>query len=387
MIKKRKKIIAVAVALIAILVIARSNKTDDSSTYQFSTVEKRDLVETVSETGEITTSNKVEIKSTITGVVREVYVDNGAEVNKGDELFYVDSTATQAERSAAFSSYQGAKATLEQAEASQYNLQAKMLTEWRDYMDKTEEDNFVDTDSEFRNLVEFNVPQKEWLAAEADYKAQTEVLSKAKAALNKAWLDYQATTDGPVKATTDGMVANLSIAEGQNVNAADSALIIKKDSQIWIEVAINENDIVDINSGQKATVAIDALSGKEFSATVERVDEFGTLISDLMVYYVYLTLTEGDKQIKPGMTTQIDITTQEKNDVIAIPTVAIKPYQGEKAVRIMDKSKNILYKPVLLGSSDDNYTEIISGLSEGEEIITGEASSTQSKSGGIFSSK
>lgn len=384
---KLKKLIIIALIIIAGWAVFQLTKKEETLSYVFASVEKRNLVETVSETGEITTDNKVDITTTITGIVREVYVQNGSQVKKGDKLFYVDSTATEAERSQALSSYQSAKAAVGQAQATQHSLQAKMLSEWEQYMDKTEEENFDDPDSEYRDLVEFHVPQKEWLAAEADYKSQTDVLAKSQAALNKAWLDYQATVDGPVKATSDGVVANLSIAKGQNVDATSQALVIKTESQTWVEVAINESDIVDIKPGQKAEVSIDALPGKTFSAAVERVDEFGTLSSDVMLYYVYLTLNEVDEQIRPGMTVQASITTQEKTDVLTVPSTAIKPYQGEKAVRTQTDTGNILYKPVVIGASDDSFVEIISGVDEGEQVIVSEnntTSSTNTSSGAMM---
>jgi RND family efflux transporter MFP subunit len=233
----------------------------------------------------------------------------------------------------------------------------------------------------------FQSTQKDWLAAEAEYKAQADVLGKAKATLNQTWLEYQATVDAPVKATADGMVANLSVAPGQTVSATDTALVIKTEAQTWVKVGLSESDITQVQPGQKAVVSVDALKGKEYPALVQRVDEFGTNISDVIVYYVYLTLDQADEQIRPAMTVQAAIATQEKNEALVVPATALKPYQGAKAVQVLDPTtKAVIYKPVTVGISDDVMVEVLSGLSEGEQIITSTNSTSESssKSGGGF---
>lgn len=363
-----------------------SNKDDVSYKYDKAII--GDITQTVSETGEITTSNKTEVASTITGIVTKNYVNNGEVVKRGAKLFEVVSTATEAERATTWSAYQSAKATLEQARATQYSLQASMFTEWDQFKELAESDDYEEEDgsprADQRNLPEYHAPEKEWLAAEADYKSQDQVIAKAQSALNNAWLNYQATIDGSVKATADGVVQNLSIAEGQKVSSQQNALIIESESQTWVQTAINENDIINIKPGQNAEVVIDALLGKSLPATVQRVDEFGTDISDVMIYYVYLTLEETDDSIRPGMTTQVDIITQQKSDVVLIPNTAIKPYDGNKAVEIMDPAtKTVLYQPIVRGVMGDTYTEVISGLEEGDVFIVSSNDSDNKPSGGL----
>lgn len=387
---KQKLIIIAIVAVLAFIGNKQINAKDDSLTYQYATIEKGDITQVVSETGEVTTSNKIEIPSSITGVVQELYVDNGQSVTRGQDLFYVTSTATDAERSKAWSDYLSAQATLEQAQASQYSLQAKMFTQWDEFKELAESDGYEEEDgtpkTDQRNLPEFQTPEKEWLAAEADYTAQDQVIAKAQASLNNAWLNYQATIDGSVKATADGIVQNISVAHGQSVKASEDALIIETSSQVWVQVAINENDIITVAPNQQAEVSVDALSGKTLPATVQRVDQFGTEISDVMVYYVYLTLDETDELIRPGMTSQVDIITQQKKDIVLVPNTAIKPYQGSKAVQIMDQeTSSVIYQPITVGISGDTYTEVILGLNEGDKIITSSTNTEEKSGGGLFS--
>lgn len=374
---KKKKIIIIAVAALLLFLILRPKNSDDEVTYQTAKVSKGNISQVVSETGEITTANKVDIGTTITGVVTEVYVENGSMVEEGDKLFYVESDATDVERSQAYSAYLTAKTGLESAKSRSNSLESSMWAAHEDF-----EERALDTELSVDDPIYIQT-QRDWLAAESDYLNQEEVIAQSQAALNNAWLDYQATVNGVVKATADGQVANLSLAAGQTVAADDTALIIKTKSETWVEIAVNESDVIAVVPGQKAVVEIDALDDEIAVATVQRVDEFATVVSDIALYYVYLTLDEVPQNLRPGMTTQVDITTQEVTNVLVVSNSAIKPYQGEKAVQIME-GDSVFYQPIEMGISGDLYTEVISGLEEGQEIIVSSTGSNDSSGGGFF---
>lgn len=377
--KWQKFLLLAAVALAIYLLFFRSKTTTNATNYQFTEVKKGNLQQIVSETGELSSSNKTEVTGSIDGVVTEVYVKNGDSVKKGAKLFYVNSNASEEERSKAYSDYLSAKNNLASAKAKMDTLDSSMWKAHEDFESKA-----LDTELSVDDPVYIQT-KGDWQAAEANRLNQDQVISQAQSALNNASLAYQATSSGPVKATADGQIANLSVAVGQNIASADVAAVIKTSNESWVSVAINENDIVGVAPGQKASVSIDALSGLELPATVQRVDEFATISSDVAVYYVYLTLDKTDQQLRPGMTAQVNITTEEKNDILLIPNTAIKPYQGEKAVQIFDeKTQTAVYQPIKVGLSGDISSEVLSGLTEGQKIISGEASTGKSSSGGGF---
>ncbi len=378
--KKWQKFLLLAVVALAIyLLFFRSKTTTSTASYQFTEAKKGNLQQIVSETGELSSSNKTEITGSINGVITEVYVKNGDSVKKGAKLFYVNSNATEEERSKAYSDYLSAKNNLASAKAKMDTLDSSMWKAHEDFEGKA-----LDTELSVDDPVYIQT-KGDWQAAEANRLNQDQVISQAQSALNNASLAYQATSSGPVKATADGQIANLSVAVGQSVTSTDVAAVIKTTNESWVSVAINENDIVGVAPGQKALVSIDALSGLELPATVQRVDEFATISSDVAVYYVYLTLDKTDQQLRPGMTAQVNITTQEKNDILLIPNTAIKPYQGEKAVQTFDeKTQTAVYQPIKVGLSGDISSEVLNGLSEGQKIISGEASNSKSSSGGGF---
>lgn len=365
------------VLLLGWWIFAQFTSTTKESTYQFVKVEKGDITQLVSETGDVATTSTVSVSSSITGIVTEVYVENGSSVTKGQKLFAVDSTATKEEQVSARATYLQAKSALETAQTGKYALQASMLQAWDEYKNLAESDSYSDENTINRTLPEFMIAQDTWLSAEAKYKAQEQEIAQAQVSLQKAALAYQAVTSGTVTATAPGLVENLAIASGQTVDSESAALLIAGQADQWVSVQITESEITKLVVGQKAVITVDALESSTVTAVVERIDSVGTESSGVVVYTVYLKLDATELPIKPGMTVQVDITTGHKADVLLVPTSAIKQYQGEPAVQILDsETSTVLYKPLTTGARDDVNTEVVSGLSEGEEVILSGASST-----------
>jgi len=375
------KVLVVVVLLVSIYFLIPKSK-EEAVSYQTQLVSTGSITQMVSETGEIMSTGKSDVISTIIGMVNEVYVDNGTVVTKGQNLFKVFSSATEQERTKAYSSYLTAKNTLDSANRNYLSYESDMWAANSTFIHDAVDLDKAETSTEY---IQTN---RDWLAAEKRFYDQVDVVNQAKVAVSASWFSYQATIDGIVKAPISGSVANLSIAAGQEVNGVDNALVIASEEKVWVILSVSEADVVDISSGQSAIVSIDALEGKEFEAFVERVDEFGTENSGIITYNAYLVISDPSDQIRPKMTVQVDITTQHKDDVLVVSNSAIKPYQGEKAVQtISGKSGQLIYIPVEVGIKGELNTEIISGVSEGKEIVIGQGNSnsqSDKKSTGLF---
>ncbi|MBP7842637.1 efflux RND transporter periplasmic adaptor subunit [Candidatus Woesebacteria bacterium] len=383
-----KKIIIIAVVIGAGLLIKNQFSSEEVVQYTTSKVARGTVSNIVSETGEIATTSQVSVNSTITGFVSEVYVENGEQVQRGDKLFYVQSNATAEERSSAYASYLKAKDSLEAAKSSAYSLESSM---WKAH--ETFEEDSLDTEKSVDDPIYIET-QREWLAAEKKYIDQKAVISQAQAGVTSAWYAYQATIDGAVTAPIAGKVVNMSVANGQQVSSTDAALLIKSDSDTWVTVTITETDISDVLVGQKAIVSIDALDGREISGEVKRVDEIGTVTSGVVTYSAYISLADDEQTaqnelagVLPAMTVQVDIEASRAENVVVVPNGAIKPYKGGKAVQVVDKqSGELLYMPIEIGIVGITETEVISGISEGDEIVTLSSSKSgdSSQSGGFL---
>jgi len=377
---KKNKLKVVIVVLIAIFVLVKVLGGDkEEIEYEFHNVRRGKIESLYSETGEIQSSNVTAVIPTIEGVVSEVYVDNGEVVYRGQNLFYVISTVSEQERALAYANYLTAKASLENAEAKKYSLQSAMFSNWDTFKELAESDEYKDVDSDNRSLPEFHVPEKDWLYTEATFKAQEQVLAQNQAALNNAWLKYQAMIDGAVRSPANGIIANLAVAGGQQVNTTDAVLLIESEAEVWVKILVNEVNIAKIELGQTAEMILDAWSDKTYQGEVRRIDQVGTLNQGVVVYSVYLVINDADEKILPAMTVSVDIELERKEDILVVPNKAVKIYQGDKAVQIMDKKTDqVIYLPVQIGSKGLMNTEIVLGLEEGQEIILGEKSNNDS---------
>ena len=383
----RFKQILLGVVVIGLIYSIYPKPDKNQVSYQTATITTGQVTEIISETGEIMSTGMTEVVSTTNGIVQEVYVENGQDVKRGAKLYYVESSATAEERAKASAAYLSAKNALSSAESSSLTLQSTMFAKQEEFRLLNESGDYSDENSQNQILPAYTTIENDWLASEAKYIDQQDVIQAATTSLNQAYLAYLATVDSVVTAPIAGQIANLAIAPGQSVSGTNSSLIIASREETWVELSVSEADITPIAPDQDATVSVDSLSGETFEAIVKRVDQFGTDSSGVVIYNVYLVLTDPSDQILPAMTVQVDITTAHADEVVVVDNSAIKPYQGGKAVQVMGKSgNNLIYLPITLGLTGSTHSEVTTGLEVGDEIIVSQStdSSDKASSGGIF---
>lgn len=192
----------------------------------------------------------------------------------------------------------------------------------------------------------------------------------------------QILADYSVKATLSGIVANIPIKVGNQVSTGTTmGTIITK--QRIATIPLNEVDIAKVKIGQKVTATFDAIEGLEITGKVISIDSIGTVTSGVVNYNVDISFDTDDDRIKPGMSTNASIATQIAQDVLVVPTSAIKTTNGNSYIQIAPKGQvattgntgiTLDQTPeqveVVKGISDDLNTEIISGIAEGDIIVT-----------------
>ncbi len=197
-----------------------------------------------------------------------------------------------------------------------------------------------------------------------------------------------------VYAPFDGTIAALTVSVGEPSGSSIGTLITKNK---LATISLNEVDIAKINLGQKVTLTFDAVENLTITGKVVEIDSVGTVSSGVVTYKVKINLDTGDNLIKPGMSVSATIITNMVQDVIVVPNSAVKSKNGLSYVEVFD-SELLVDTTVVLGSLspvlpkqneieigliDDNNTEIISGLKEGDIIVTktntGTISSTKTK--------
>jgi HlyD family secretion protein len=343
-----KIIIIVVIVIIFGIITSQIQNANKSNGYLLEKVKVSSLTEIVTESGEITADGKIAIYSPTNGIIEKISVANGQKVKTGQELFRVKSSATEQEKQTAYSNYLGAKAMLDSDNATMFSLQSTMYTAWQAYMNVATSSTYQNSDGSAntsnRVLTNFTTVEDNWFAAEGAFKNQQNVIAKDQAALNSASLAYQATQNAIVKATVDGIVSNLSVSLGSAVSAVTTltsnpkpVLSITNNNSTEAMIPVGQSNISKVEPGQSVTLNPDAYKEKKYHGKVVRVDTLGENKQGVVTYNVYVQVTDGNNELKPGMTLDGDIVTKQLANILTVPNSAIVLDKGVKSVRVLDK--------------------------------------------------
>lgn len=365
----------VLVFLIAILgagfVIYRRITAKSAPAYTTSEVRKGTLIVSISGGGNVVAKNMAEINPDISGEVTEVFVIEGDEVKKGQILLKIKNDNLEASRAQAYTAYLQAKEAVEKAKLDGFSVQADL-------------DNLKQKDTDDpESVTDLQIQIAEQKIRSADLSIQS--------AENKAWsagLDYQEAKDKAsqreVKAPIAGTITSLNVEVGDELegktasNAASggSLLTIVDLGNLAAKVDINEIDALNIKKDQKATLTFDVFSEeKKFTGKVEKIDTLGTTTQGVTTYQAEIILDSVESSIKPGMSVSADIITQSKENVLLVPNSAIKTSGGQNYIQVLLEDKVPQNVTVEVGLSSSQQTEIVSGVNEGDQVITTTGSS------------
>jgi RND family efflux transporter MFP subunit len=176
--------------------------------------------------------------------------------------------------------------------------------------------------------------------------------------------------DTIIRAPIDGIVTQIMPKAGELISLSTPVMQIVGVSKFEVDVDVPESDIVKLAVGQKAEVTFDALGlDKKFGATISSIEMAETKIQDVIYYKVRIQPETEQLEIKSGMTANVTIFTAQKNGVLIVPARAIKT-NSEKYVEVLKAGNTVERRTVVVGLRGDDGVEIVSGLNEGEEVIT-----------------
>jgi len=205
-------------------------------------------------------------------------------------------------------------------------------------------------------------------------------LTNAQAQLANAQIAYD---NYVLKAPFDGTVAQLNNRTGDQVAATTNIATVITNQSIAV-ISLNEVDVAKVKEGQRATMTFDAIADLSISGKVGQVDQIGTVSQGVVNYNVKVAFDTEDARVKPGMSVNVAIITQTKPDVLAVPISAVKTLNGRTYVLTLDPKQTVADAnqtgvtsgvapsqiTVQTGISNDTYTEILSGLNEGDTVVT-----------------
>ena len=186
-----------------------------------------------------------------------------------------------------------------------------------------------------------------------------------------------------VYAPFGGEISQVSVSNGDAVSSATSLAILITDQKI-AELSLNEIDMAKVQVGDDATLTFDALPDLTLSGKVIEVDPIGIESQGVVSYTIKISLDKNDERLKPGMTVNADIITETKKDTLLLSNSAVKTQGDSNYVEVVNKEdisassemKNGVAlntapkrQPIKIGISNDEFTEILSGLNEGDYVV------------------
>lgn len=353
----------IAVVVIVIVAVAAwamsGGKKEEDINFKEEKVALKTLQNSVTATGTIEAVTSVTVGTQVSGIVNKLYVDYNSQVKKGQVIAELDKTNLLSELNTA-------KANLASAQSS-LNYQAANMERYKTLYKK----GLVSAD-EYENALLTYRQAKEQVASSKEnvQRAQTN-------------LGY-ATITSPI----DGTVISKSVEEGQTVaasfNTPELFTIAKDLTNMQVVANVDEADIGNVKEGDRVTFTVDAYPDDTFEGTVKQVRLEATTTNNVVTYEVVISAPNADLKLKPGLTANVTIYTQERSGVLAVANKALRFTPTKETVgkdmKIVDcKGKNKVWTlngntltahPVTIGQSDGINTEITKGLKQGDKIVT-----------------
>lgn len=349
-----------AIIIIAIIVgLFSGGKEEKQISFSFEKAAPANIQIGVTATGTIEPVTSVTVGTQVSGIVSRIYVDYNSVVKKGQVIAELDKTNLTSELNTA-------KANLASAQSS-LNYETDNYKRYKTLYSKglVSADEYESAKLSYDKALQTVVSQKEQLT-----KAQTN-------------LGY-ATITSPI----DGVVLSKAVEEGQTVaasfNTPELFSIAKDLKDMRVIADIDEADIGEVKEGENVKFTVDAFPNDTFEGVVTQVRQEATTTNNVVTYEVVISAPNADLKLKPGLTANVTIFTAEKNNVLSVPSKALRYTPTVETIgkkyKIQDcnvKNKvwtlegNVLKAhAVQIGISDGSHTEIISGISNGVQVIT-----------------
>ena len=425
--KSKKFIIWGGAIVVIVLVILAITKKQSGTAIKVTAemAEKRTLIETVAANGKIQPEVEVKISPYISGEVVELLVKEGEEVVKGDLLAKIDPEIYKSAYARSEASLQMQRANLANAKARLAQTHAQFSKAKQDYKrSKKLYDENVISDSDFDAATSAHeVAKEEVSAAKENVKSAEYSISSAEASLKEA---NENLTRTAIYAPTDGTVSALSVEKGERVTGASQfssgteIMRIANLERMVVKVEVNENDIVRVSLTDTCLIEVDAYLNRKFKGIVTEIATSANIlgvsadqvtnfeVKILILHGSYSDLVKNDSYIKspfrPGMSATVDIQTETASNVLTVPIQAVTTRadtsernnkkmkdddeddeEDGEMVQEEDENKTeelkeyvFVYEDgvakitsVKTGVQDNMHIQILEGIEDGQEVITG----------------
>lgn len=352
-------------------------KPKDTVTYITEEVKRGNIKQTVSATGEIASSHLVEVGAQASGQIKKLYVKLGQKIKKGDLIAEIDSRTqvnTLNTNRAQLETYQAQLASAQIALGTAEKKYAREKALWA--KDATSKEELEDA-------------QDALASARATVSELKSSIKQTQISINTAETDLGYTR---ITAPMDGTVVAIPVEEGQTVNANQSTptIIQLADLETMLnKMQIAEGDATKVKAGQKVKFTILSEPDQQIEAVLDTIDPGLTTMSqgsyststdttESAIYYYARALVPNEQgKLAIGMTTQNTIEINSADNVLIIPSTAIKKQGGKSVVRVQGADGQAKDQEITVGLKDSMHTEVKSGLKAGDKVVLSEMSAAE----------
>jgi HlyD family secretion protein len=374
---KKKLIIIGAVVIVVALVVANLYKEEKGLEVTTEIIEKGTVIKKVTGSGQVEPAVEVKVSANVSGKIVNLTVKEGDPVKKGQLLVELERNQYEAALKRANSALLAAIANEKKA-ASDLERSRKLHGQG------------LISDAEYESVLasfDAQLGNREQMEASKDEAADQ--LSKTR-----------------LFATMDGVVTKLNKEQGEIAIGAtfseDVILIVSDLSVMESVIEVDENEVIGISIGDTAAVELDAFPDTTFKGVVTEIANsaitkgLGTQ-EQVTSFEVTITIKNADERFRPGMSTTVDIYTEKMEDVLRVPIQSVTVREKKRLIQktkvedhpeekqsasgkkddeemvevvFVKEGKEAVAKQVKLGISDDSYYAVLSGLNEGDEVVT-----------------
>ena len=367
-------IVSVIVAIAILAWLLSGKKKDTTINFTTEAVAPTNIENSVTATGTIEAVKTVTVGTQVSGIINKLFVDYNSVVKKGQVIAELDKQNLQ-------SQLNSAKAQLSQAQANLLSAQSDLAYQKANY-----QRNKTLYNKGLISANDYEQSRLSWQTANATVAERRDAVAAAREEVSRAQtnLSYAVITS-PI----DGVVISKSVEEGQTVAASYSTpelFTIAKDLKDMRVIAnVDEADIGGVKVGQRVTFTVDAYPNDTFEGAVTQVRQEATTTNNVVTYEVVISAPNQDLKLKPGLTANVNIYTEEIKNVLSVPSKALrytpeKETVGGRKIQDVTNAKNkvwtlegntLVAHKVTVGSTDGVHTQILGGIKNGAKVMTG----------------
>ncbi|MCS7241126.1 efflux RND transporter periplasmic adaptor subunit [Candidatus Caldatribacterium sp.] len=361
-------------------------------------VRRGKIADTISELGTLEPLSKVEVIAEESGRVAEVLVREGDKVEKGQLLLRLDTQDLEISRTQILAQLKSAQIDLREllAQPTEVELRSKeaqyteallSLEEAKKTLARNEKlfaQGAVSQEELEASRNEVIRREKAFLVAQAELeetrkKPKPEDVERAKARVEEIEASLRSIerriSKAEIRSPLSGLVLVVNVEEGDFVSSGTSAtggtspVVVADLSTMKVDVPVNEVDIPKVKVGQKARITLDAFPGKVFMGEVVSVAYQGRTTENVVTYDTTVHLPNPEGLLRAGMTANVEIIVEEKENVLLVPASALREEGGKSFVFVKNAQGQPERREVVLGVRSDTFVEVVEGVREGEEVF------------------